>query len=188
MRYPATFRILPMPVGTKRLYAFALCVVAGVCVLPILLKLMLPGRASAPPTSLAGELVLVAALGFLALMFGYLFWLSSILHVELVKDGILVHASALGRPGRFFPWSELRLAEAKVTHYPEAYEFMPWHNSRFLGPTRLRTGEPALVYVQDVTRPFVYLKAIEGPSLVLQVESPEEFLEMIGNLSTKTRV
>jgi hypothetical protein len=77
----------------------------------------------------------------------------------------------------------LRLDEARVYHFPEGRTILPFHSTSSLGVNRLRNGEKALLYVVDEESPFVYLPTTAGPSLVIQLETPEDFLEMVAKFA-----
>jgi hypothetical protein len=183
MRNPGTFGLVPMPARVKMLFLIVGCGTLGSAVLPSLLMLVLPDRPPWRSTTIVSQMALIGSVGLLLFAWGYVFWLASSVHVELIKGGILLHASPFRRPGKFFPWSVMRLDEARVYRFPEGRTLLPFHSTSSLGANRLRNGEKALLYVVDEESPFVYLPMTEGPSLVIQLETPEEFLEMVARFA-----
>jgi hypothetical protein len=82
-----------MPARAKMLFLIVGCGTLGITLLPSLLMLVLPDRPPGRVTTIVGQMALIGSVGLLLIAWGFVFWLASSVHVELIKGGILLHAS-----------------------------------------------------------------------------------------------
>jgi hypothetical protein len=174
------FRLQPLASATKMMIAvIGLAVLA--CLISFAAGFVVPSLSLTGWPFVATQAALLGIAAIVAFLGGYPLWAARRMRVEVGAEGLRLHYPLAGRSRRLIPWSSLRIDEARLARYPEDWRLTPLLNiPGWIGRNRLSNLEKALVFLTDGSAPFVYLPTTEGYSLLLQVESADEFLSALG--------
>lgn len=133
--------------------------------------------ASAKPLWFLAIICVILAIILFAL--AYTAYSSRNSRVEIADDGIKLVGDFWGRE---IPFSQLKVSDARILDISGKTEYSPKHRTFGTGLPgyasgwfRLRNGEKALLYITK-RRNVVYLPTLDGYSLLLSVEHPENFI------------